>query len=628
MSSPTTAQAAGAAAGATVLGHPAGLFTLFFAEMWERFSFYGMRALLTLYMVKGFLAMDDDRAYAVYGSYGALVYASPFFGGMIADQLVGPRRAVLLGALLMAGGHLLMTLEHATAFYLALALLVVGNGFFKPNMSTMVGELYPAGSPRKDAGYTLFYMGINLGAGLAPLLCGYFGESEAWGWHYGFGLATVGMLVGTAIFVAPTRLTQVLVGSTAVVTAGTLVTVQSGWMLAVNAFLAVALLVAAGIAVLALHRGGVPAGLGAPAHPERLTKRLAGLGPWTWTWLGALAVVPVVALLLQHEPVTRGIVSAVGAIALAYLLREAWRAARVERDRLLVALALMFASIFFWALFEQAGSSLSNFTDRNVDRVADAVVVTEADVGREVELPLSSAQLGYPRAGRALSVTDLEQARKEGQAALSWTLGPEHVGMALEGEEVVASQLQSANPIFILLFGLPFAALWSWLGARGREPSEAVKFSLGLAQVGLGFVALWYGTTVADAQGMVGMHWLLLAYLLHTTGELCVSPVGLSMVTKLAPRRIVASVMGAWFLATSFSHLIAAAIAALTGVSGPSEDGVVRIPPPVETVGVYGGVFLQIGLLAVVAAAALLVVSPLLTRGMHREVTAPPEPAA
>ena len=184
-----------------ILGHPAGLFTLFFAEMWERFSYYGMRALLLFYMIKGFLSYEDNEAYAVYGAYVGLVYATPFIGGILADKLLGARRAVVIGGALMAAGHLLMGIEQEVPFFVALALLIVGNGFFKPNISTIVGSLYPEGAPERDGGFTLFYMGINLGAAMSPLLCGYIGET--FGWHYGFGLATLGMLIGLAVFVAP-----------------------------------------------------------------------------------------------------------------------------------------------------------------------------------------------------------------------------------------------------------------------------------------------------------------------------------------------------------------------------------------------------------------------------------------
>ncbi len=184
-----------------LFGHPTGLYTLFFAEMWERFSYYGMRALLLLYMLKGFLGFNDQDANAVYGAYTALVYMTPFFGGMIADKLLGARTTVVIGGLLMAAGHLLMTIEKDLWFFTALGLLIAGNGFFKPNISSIVGTLYPDGSPKRDGGFTIFYIGINLGAAMAPLLCGYIGET--YGWHYGFGLATIGMLVGLAVFRGP-----------------------------------------------------------------------------------------------------------------------------------------------------------------------------------------------------------------------------------------------------------------------------------------------------------------------------------------------------------------------------------------------------------------------------------------
>ena len=188
----------------TLFGQPTGLYTLFFAEMWERFSYYGMRALLVLYMMKGFLGYGDKDAYAVYGAYTALVYMTPFFGGLLADRLLGPQRAVVVGGLLMAFGQLLLVVPNRWAFFAGLGLLICGNGFFKPNISTIVGSLYPHGSPKRDGGFTIFYMGINLGAASSPLLCSYLGET--YGWHWGFGLATIGMLVGLAVFVAPTRL--------------------------------------------------------------------------------------------------------------------------------------------------------------------------------------------------------------------------------------------------------------------------------------------------------------------------------------------------------------------------------------------------------------------------------------
>ncbi|HHO53083.1 MAG TPA: MFS transporter, partial [Deltaproteobacteria bacterium] len=247
----------------TLFGHPTGLYALFFAEMWERFSYYGMRALLVFYMIKGFLAYGDTEAYRVYGAYTALVYMTPFIGGMVADRLLGARIAVVLGGLLMAAGHLLMTIEASASFYVALALLIVGNGFFKPNISTIVGTLYPEGSPARDGGFTIFYMGINLGAAMAPLLCGYVGET--YGWHYGFGLATGGMLVGLAVFVVPTLLARVLILGGALTTAVSMVFLQDNWLLlAVNGSVAVALALSGAVSFVALGREGLPPEAGGP----------------------------------------------------------------------------------------------------------------------------------------------------------------------------------------------------------------------------------------------------------------------------------------------------------------------------------------------------------------------------
>jgi POT family proton-dependent oligopeptide transporter len=469
---------------------------------------------------------------------------------MLADRLLGARRAVVWGGLLMAAGHATMTVERTWAFYAALALLICGNGFFKPNISTIVAELYPPGDTRRDGGFTLFYMGINLGAALSPLVCGYIGET--YGWHYGFGLATLGMLTGVAVFVAPVRITQVLIVGGALATSVSLLFLQNSvYQLAVNGFVAVSLAAAAVIAATALGRGGIPAGVGrarAAASGRRVAPVAAGV---------AIAL-PLIALCVQQSAVAGIVLAVFGGAALAYLIFEALRCERVERERLFVALVLMFFSMLFWAFFEQAGSSINNFTDRNVDRAIGA------------------------------------------------------------GALIPASTFQAANPVFILLFGLAFTALWSWLAARRAEPSTPVKFSLGLLQLGLGFGALWLGAEAADARGMVAVSWLLLGYLLHTTGELCISPVGLSMVTRLSPARIVSTVMGGWFLATAFSQYLAGLIAQLTGVH--AEEGAAQVvPEPSATVHLYGDVFGQIAVSAVIAAAACFALSPLLVRWMHEK---------
>ncbi|MEW6279527.1 MAG: peptide MFS transporter [Candidatus Eremiobacterota bacterium] len=605
----------------TLFGHPVGLYTLFFAEMWERFSFYGMRALLVLYMTKGFLKYGDEEAYGVYGAYGALVYATPFIGGLVADKILGARRAVVLGGSLMAAGHLLMGVQTMVAFYLALALLVLGNGFFKPNISTIVGGLYPQGSPRRDDGFTIFYMGINLGAGLAPLVCAYVGET--YGWHKGFNLATLGMLTGLAVFVAPRAFTRVLIALGAVGVAVSLLFLQNNvYQLSVNVIMAIATLAAGFVASSAVAHGGIPDDAGQPPDPEAPTRKvLPGLRADHAVYAAVAVALPIVALLLRRNEWARILLSVFGGLAFLWLLIQAVKSPKVPRERLFVVLVMMFFSMLFWSFFEQAGSSLTNFTDRNVDRVLEGRRLTEADVGKTLELKMTQEQLGYSNGGQLITLTVLDKAReaKPPQDTVQWTVAPEHVGMGIGGAEMKASIFQSVNPIFILMFGPVFMAIWGILGRRGAEPGIPVKFALGLLQLGLGFAALYYGAKHADSRGMVALGWLILGYLLHTTGELCLSPVGLSMVTKLSPAKIVSTVMGAWFLATAFSHQLAAIIAGFTGVShGEGEEKV--IPPPIETVNVYGDVLGIVAIAAVVSSLICLALAPFLKKWMHTDL--------
>ncbi|HEV3003486.1 MAG TPA: oligopeptide:H+ symporter, partial [Pirellulales bacterium] len=284
----------------TLFGHPAGLYTLFFAEMWERFSYYGMRALLMFYMIKGFLHYGDGEAYGIYGAYTALVYMTPFFGGMLADGLLGARRAVVFGGLLMAAGQLLLMVRDTYVFYSGLALLITGNGFFKPNISTMVGALYPERSSKRDGGFTIFYMGINLGASMSPLLCGYIGEW--YGWHLGFGLAAIGMLTGLAVFVLPGNIARLMIMAGAIAAAGTLFTLHPAniYATALNYFIGVALLAAAGVAWFAIGRGGLPADDGQPRDRDRLAAPFVGaMTREHVVYLGSFVAVPLLALLVS-----------------------------------------------------------------------------------------------------------------------------------------------------------------------------------------------------------------------------------------------------------------------------------------------------------------------------------------
>ena len=692
-----------------LFGHPTGLYTLFFAEMWERFSYYGMRALLILYMIKGFMGYGDKDATAVYGAYTALVYMTPFFGGMIADKLLGARVTVVIGAILMAAGHLLMMFDQQFWFFVALGFLIAGNGFFKPNISTMVGELYPPGSPKRDGGFTIFYIGINLGAAMAPLICGYVGET--FGWHYGFGLATIGMIVGLAIFVAPTIITQLLILSTALASAFSLAFYNAGDSFSIisNIFVLIALLISAAVAVIALSKGGLPKESGGIPDPDRFTSHLVKV------LAGTMLVIPIFVILVsgltifpgidnQYQLIDESIVKPLedseskivkglaelvkeasrpaglvlilaGLGASFYLIVEAFRMSKVARERMFVVFILTFFSLVFWAFFEQSGSSVNNFTDRNVDRVTESTVVTDDLVGttqtfrlvaenknnkdleffsqeflgqkndsmannallekairgvdksREAEKQMKPEKLqktidevlGQDRMTMT-ALTYLREYSKNKDATdqdktFQWTFAQDNVGkLGLGGTEVPASVFQSSNAIFIMIFGLVFTALWTFLGTKGLEPSTPVKFSLGLLQLGLGFLCLYFGAQTADSDGMVGMYWLLLMYLLLTTGELCLSPVGLSMVTKLSPARLVSTVMGSWFLATAFSQFLAAIIAQFAAVD--TGDGVV-IPVPSETVHIYGNVYQLVGFMAIGSAVVLLILSPLLKKWMH-----------
>ncbi|MBM3999918.1 MAG: peptide MFS transporter [Planctomycetes bacterium] len=651
----------------TLFGHPTGLFTLFFAEMWERFSYYGMRALLVLYMIKGFLKYSDGDAYTVYGAYTALVYMTPFFGGMLADRLLGARRAVVFGGILMAMGHLLMTSEQPAAFYVALALIICGNGFFKPNISAIVGTLYEDERLRakRDGGFTIFYMGINLGAAMSPLLCGYIGET--YGWHYGFGLATIGMLTGLAVFVAPTFVTQVMIAGCAALAAVGLVWFRpSNWFsLGINGFTAASLVAAAAVAWRALDRGGLPAESGQPPDMAKLKRPIAG--PLTAEWavfVGTIVLIPVFALLvsgfsilrsdgksvtvvpesviekLESNPSKMAKIGAVvlkesskpaglilvlsGIVAFGYLAVETARLDKVPRERMYVVLILIFFSMLFWSFFEQAGSSVNNFTDRNVDRVRETRRIEEKEVGSRIRIQPTQEQLGYRNGNTLFTISKLDELRAANDEnpnfEVDWTVNSDNVGMGIAQrvDEIPASTYQAVNPIYILVFGLVFTLLWAYLGKRGLEPSTPFKFALGLLQLGLGFTCFYYGAVSSDERGMVAARWLFIGYLFQTTGELCLSPVGLSMITKLSPKILVSTAMGAWFLATAFSQFLAAIIAQFTGVS-EGDGGQVSIPVPSETVDVYGGVFGKIAIAAIVSAGICFLLVPVLKRWMHEE---------
>jgi POT family proton-dependent oligopeptide transporter len=469
-------------------GHPRGLFVLFYAEMWERFSYYGMRALLVLYLTKHWLFVDS-KATLIYGAYGALVYITPVLGGIMADRWLGQRKAVLFGGILLALGHGLMAVEGnggqadptINVFWAALAFIIVGSGFLKANISVIVGQLYKMSDVRRDAAYTIFYMGVNVGAALGTILVGSLGETI--GWAYGFGLAGIGMVVGLIIFVV-----------------------------------------------------GRPALRGRGEAPQPLTKgremMLYGIG---------IVGVAVIWGLIQYQDVIQTLLIVSGVAMLLYVLYEAFKLPKEPRERMFAMLFLIALNPLFWGLFEQAGGSLNLYTDKFVDRG------------------------GVP-----------------------------------------TSLFQSINPIYIVILAPIFAALWQWLGRKGLEPSAPAKFGLGLTQLGLGFLVFVWGAQAVGPAAMTPVLFVFLIYLLHTTGELCLSPVGLSAMARLSPLHLASFVMGAWFYMTAVGNFVAGKIGEATGGEGGemSQDLVLAI-------------YTKIGWVAIGVSVVVLLVSPFVKKWMH-----------
>ncbi len=461
-------------------GHPRGLSTLFFTEMWERFSYYGMRALLILFMTatiqKGGLGFPTSKAGSIYGLYTAMVYLLGVPGGWIADRITGQRRAVLWGGIIIAAGHFSMAIPRIDTFYLGLALVVLGTGLLKPNISTMVGALYSVDDARRDAGFSIFYMGINLGAMIAPLICGYLGENI--NWHYGFGAAGIGMTIGLIQYVASGK----YLGQAGLRTTGTAADVRHFR----------AALIGAVVIVLA----------GATAAFSGLLS------------LTAEQISDVFGVLLL------GIV-----IVFFVWLLTTKDYSKTERSRFWAILVLFIAAASFWSAFEQAGSTLNLFAERNTNL-------------HTWDFPL-------------------------------WGL-------------FRASYFQALNSVFIIALAPVFA--WIWIALRHNEPSSAAKFSIGLIFVGLGFAIL---IPVAGGTA-VSPWWLTATYLLHTIGELCISPVGLSAMTKLAPVRIGGLMMGVWFLSISVGDYIGGRLAS-----------VYEIFPLPALFGIVAGFCIVVGLLLV-----------------------------
>lgn len=433
-------------------GHPRGLGLLFAVEMWERFSYYGMRALLVLYLIN-YLKWTDGDAARLYGTYTSLVYLTPLIGGYLADRFIGTRRSMIIGSIVIALGHFALAFQQMQMFYLGLGLIIIGTGFFKPNVSTMVGQLYMQGDVRRDSGFTIFYMGVNLGAMLAPLVCGSLGQRV--GWHYGFAAAGVGMVLGLLTFL---------------------------W--GANKYLP-------GIGLKPTHDPNNAAAVAA----ESVEKTSLSVMP---AIIGA-ALGAAIAFFSNGGYLGIGMGTVIGAALGASIFGTHGE----ERRRVIAIVIVAFFVIFFWMCFEQAGTSMNIFADR----------YTNLNIGSFA---------------------------------------------------IPSSWFQAINPVFIIIFAPVFAMLWNSLNAANREPSTPLKMVLGLVLLGIGFLFLVWGGRLVDGGHKVSPMFLTAAYAFHTFGELCLSPVGLSYVTKVAPQRLAALLMGVWFLANAAANKLGGTLAAMS----------------------------------------------------------------
>ncbi|WP_395374035.1 peptide MFS transporter [Marinicella sp. W31] len=724
-------------------GHPKGLYICFATELWERFSFYGMRFLLILYLTKYHL-FTDATGYDVLGSYAGLVYALPLIGGFLADRYLGMRKAVIFGGIMLVIGHGLMAFEGTQAsvvngevirdtfainvFYLALAFIVVGVGFLKPNISTIVGKLYPDNDPRRDSGFTIFYQGINLGSFVATLICTWLGET--YGWGYGFGAAGLGMLLGLVTFLwgqkylyghaepnDPEVLKQSFLGP-----------VNKEWGIYLMSFISLIgvwfLLQKIAIVFFTQNMFLLVGLLSLIFYSmfyknQQHDKTLARIFSAVVFLCGILAVfafvtdhypksifasVSIFNTLAQYlEPISWTLLGlSAGFIIYGFMVTKT-----EEYSRMIVLIILIISTIIFWALFEQASGSMTLFADRVVDRtlinsdmgngdawkfyligivffVAAALLFMSANKYRKIHnspmkvmttpafvFALPTAVLGvaiwaysslemnwlvnlsylgvflllliavivavafafllqsyfYSRGNDNITSTDAA-ASSASRSILFTALalvgifsiwyGYSQFGTLQAGEiknftiEPTASQYGSLNAMFIILLAPVFAALWVKLGKRNADPSVPVKFSLGLIQAGLGFGALLIGAMFPSEAGKVAWVWLMLAYLLHTTGELCLSPVGLSAVTKLSIKNVVSMVMGAWFLATALSEVVASQLGKLAALD-PEELKTLSV---VEQLVKYNDLWMKLLWLGVGFGLFMLILSPFLKKGM------------
>lgn len=483
----------------TKSGQPKQLYLLFFSEMWERFSYYGMKALLITYMTTQ-LHFDDPKAYAIFGSYTALVYTMPMFGGFLADRFIGYQRAIMFGGLMMMIGHFILAIPNDWSFFYGMAFIICGNGFFKPNISSLVGTLYGENDPRRDSGFSIFYMGINIGAAIGGALCAYVGTEI--NWHYGFGLAGIFMAVGFIVFVFGKK--------------------SLG------------------------HRG-------LPPNAEALQKPVVAFIKPEWLiYGGTLLVVPLVVTLFHRYYLMDYIMFGLAAVALFYIISVGLKMEREPKLKLFAALIMIVFSVFFWAIYEQNAGSMNLLAERNSEMTIFGI-----------DLPELSVNNFLP-------------------------------------------------PGWVILLTLIVAPLWPWLNKRGKEPSTPLKFSLSFIFMGFAFYVFYLGCQGAERTGLIGLWPFVWGYMFLILGELCLSPIGLSMVTKLSPSKMVALIMGIWFFASAIGEFLAAKIGALMSV--PEE--ILAKNDPVLSLPYYADVILKIGIASAVIGVLLIFTVPFLKRWM------------
>ncbi len=474
--------------------YPKQLWSLFFSEMWERFSFYGMRGMLTFFMVNQ-LMMKDDVANLQYGATQAFVYAFTFIGGLFADKILGFRKSLFWGGLLMITGSLILSIDPKEFFFLGISFNIIGTGFFKPNISTMVGSLYKTGDGRRDAGFSLFYSGINIGALLGGYACIAIGKNYSW--NLAFGLAAIVMTISLLTFI----FTQKKMG---------------------------------------------PIGL-SPLNNDNKKRKWYEYA----VYLGSLLIIPVIMKMVTKTEYTDWFMYIIGPAALLYLLYEMTKFSAVERKKLVAALVFIIFSILFWAFFEQSGGSLSLFAANN----------------------LNHKLLGFI------------------------PLDPNGVN-------------NSANSLFVIIFAPIIGIIWIWLNKRKKEPNTVVKFGMGFLFLSLAFYIFYATIFFANAQGITSLDVFTLAYLVITFGELCLSPIGLSIMTKLSPKPLQGMMMGMWFLASAYGQYVAGILGA--GMASPDQNA-----PLTEKLLLYTSGYKQLAIYALIAGVVLLIISPLVRKLMQ-----------